>query len=161
MLRTFAVALFALLVFTAAPLYAEDKAADKPEDVNKTDLEKLKGAWVVAKGEAGGQELPKEFLSSIVLTLEGDKYTVEGIPDGKQSGDLKLDATKDKKEMSIEVKEGAQSGTTTKAIYKLEDEKLIVCYSFGGDEFPKEFKAAEGEPYLLITYERKKEEEKK
>jgi uncharacterized protein (TIGR03067 family) len=161
MFRTFAVALFALLVFAAAPLTADDKAADKPEDVNKADLEKLQGKWIVAKGEAGGQELPKEFLTSIVLTFDGEKYTVEGTPDGKQSGEIKIDGTKEIKEMTVEPKEGPNAGMPTKTIYKFDEEKLIVCYDLSNAGFPKEFKAAEGDPYLLITYERKKEEEKK
>ncbi len=161
MLRAFVVALGALLVFSVGPLSAQDKPAEKAEDVNKADLEKLTGSWIVTKGEAGGEELPKEFLSAIVLTIEGEKYTVAGIPEGTQKGILKIDATKEVKEMTVEPKEGPNADMPTSAIYKLEDDKLTVCYDIAGGGFPKEFKSEAGQPYLLITYERKKAEAKK
>lgn len=160
MLRIFVVALGALLVFPLGTFAAEDKPAEKAVDVAKADWEKLAGTWVVAKGEAGGEELPKEFLSAIVLTIDGEKYTVEGIPEGTQKGILRIDAAKEVKEMTIEPKEGPNADKPTSAIYKFEDEKLLICYDLAGGGFPKEFKTEAGQPHLLITYERKKEEKK-
>lgn len=153
--------ILALLLAIGAPALAEDTEAKKPEDVNRADMAKLNGVWTIAKAEAGGQELPKEFFAAIVLTIEEEKYTVDGIPEGKETGVTKIDAAKQLKEMTIEAKEGRQAGKTTKAIYKFDDEKLVVCYNLGEGDFPTEFKSAEGEPYLLIAYERKQDEEKK
>lgn len=153
---------FAFVLIVANGLaFAEDKPKQTPEEINKADLEKLSGAWVVTKAEAGGTELPKEFFAEIVLTIDGDKYKVEGIPEGTQSGLLTIDATKDIKEMSIEPKEGPNADKPVKAIYKLEEGKLSICYDLTGQAFPKEFKTEANGPQLLIVYEAKKEDEKK
>jgi uncharacterized protein (TIGR03067 family) len=96
-----------------------------------------------------------------VLTIDGEAYKVEGIPEGAQKGVLKLDAAKDVKEMTIEPKEGPNKDKPAKAIYKFDEEKLVVCYDLEGAQFPEEFKTTAENKALMITYERKKDEAKK
>lgn len=159
--KSFAISLAFLLVLAGGIALAEDKAKPTPEELNKADLEKLTGAWVVAKAEAGGMELPKELLAAIVLTIDGEKYKVEGIPEGTDTGTVAIDATKDVKEMTIVSKRDPKEEKVIKTIYKFDDDQLTVCYNLAGDSFPKEFKTTANSPQLLITYERKKDEEKK
>jgi uncharacterized protein (TIGR03067 family) len=149
-----------LLALSSGWAFAEDKAKPTAEELNKADLEKLTGAWVVAKIEGGGAELPKELFADVVLTIDGEKYKVEGIPEGPQSGVVTIDATKEIKEITIEPKEGPEADKPIKAIYQYEDDKLTVCYDLSGKAFPKEFKTEPNTQQLLIVYERKKDEKK-
>lgn len=161
MSRFLVIPLTFLLFVSAGVALAEDKEKPTLEEANKADLEKMTGAWVVAQVEAGGSELSKELFADVTLTLDGEKYQVDGIPDGPQKGVVTIDATKDLKEMTIEPKEGPGDKKPLKAIYKFEDDKLTVCYDLKGEAFPKAFKTEPGTQQLLIVYEVKKEEEKK
>ena len=53
-------------------------------------------------------------------------------------------------------------GKTSKCIYKLDGEKLILCVSLPGKDRPKEFEQSEGESFLFeLKKEKAKDKEEK
>ena len=106
----------------------------------------LNGTWIPVKQELGGDAFPNETFEGQKLVINGDSYTLhaESVDKGKLSYS--------KGKMTIEGTEGANSGKTIPAIYKVEDGMLVICYNLGGTDNPKGF-STKGEPmYFMATF---------
>jgi len=72
-----------LLLLLAAGLLI---AADAPSEEAKKDQDKMKGTWKVASGERAGMALADgDALKTLVLTINGDKYTAK-VGDENEAG---------------------------------------------------------------------------
>lgn len=60
-------------------------------------------------------------------------------------GTFKIDPTRNPKSIDYTDTHGADAGKTFPAIYTLENDKLIFCAAFEGQERPTEFKTKTGE----------------
>jgi RNA polymerase sigma-70 factor (ECF subfamily) len=127
--------------------------ADK-EQPAKTDLERLAGAWAAVSGEADGQQLPSEAVSSYRLVFDKDKVTVHVARDGKE-GTFKLDPTATPKTMDLTL-----DGGTGLGIYSLEGDVLKICFTESGNARPTEFVTKEGSRQVLLTLRRSKVDDK-
>jgi uncharacterized protein (TIGR03067 family) len=107
----------------------------------------LNGVWVPIKQELNGQDLPISQNSK--LAIDGNQYTFEtyGAVDKGDStyGDGKMDTYS---------REGVNAGKHFKAIYKLEDGLLTVCYNLAGDSYPTRFDSTIGPVFFLCVFKR-------
>lgn len=115
----------------------------------------MAGDWVPVLMQLNGKKQPDELLKSIKLTIKGDRYnTVVGKE--KDEGTLKLDATKEPREMDIITNVGENKGKAIPCIYEIKGDELRVCYGLKLAERPTDFKADEDAigVVMLITYKR-------
>jgi uncharacterized protein (TIGR03067 family) len=148
MVRTFAlVACFAIFSIPLSPAVAEDES--------EQDLKKMAGDWVPVLMHLNGKKQPDKVTKAIKLTISGEQYnTVVG--DEKDEGTLKLDATKEPREMNIITNLGENKGKPIPCIYELKVNELRICYGLNGTARPADFKAGEDGAGVVmrITYKR-------
>src|SRR5262245_48241575 len=78
----------------------------------KKEQEKLAGKWTTEWREEGGKATPAEQLKSMVLILDGDKFTVKDGDKVIQAGTYTVDPTQTPKTVNPAVTEGEGKGTT-------------------------------------------------
>ena len=121
------------------------------KDTNKIANE-LNGIWIPTRQEFGGKEFPESVYEKQTLTIENNKYTV--VAESTDKGELTYENGK----MDIYGKEGVNEGKHFMAIYKMENDKLTICYNLAGDSYPEAFET-KAKPMLFLS-EFKKEQTK-
>jgi uncharacterized protein (TIGR03067 family) len=139
-------ALLVAAIGTALLLGGAAAGAPAADDTSADVLKSLKGTWVSDEGIESKWTFEGETLKASVNGLD---YTCK----------VKLDPKAKPATIDLLIDEGPEDskGKTSKCIYKLEGEKLILCVSMPGKDRPKEFEQAEGEAYV---FELKKEKDK-
>ena len=122
----------------ARALAADETTADA--------LKTLKGTWVSDEGIDSTWTFDGEALKA---TVNGLDYTCK----------VNVDPKAKPATLDLAIDEGPEDakGKTSKCIYKLDGEKLILCVALPGKDRPKEFEQNEGESYV---FELKKEKAK-
>jgi len=115
--------LFAGVVLSA---YPSPSLADEPAD---KELKQLDGTWKFISLKSDGEEAPAEFLRQARWIIRDKELNIPGAGGGKSS--IKLDPSKSPKWFDLTSKEGPAKGKTAKAIYKLADGKLTICFPGG------------------------------
>jgi uncharacterized protein (TIGR03067 family) len=145
-LATGLTALLTVAVGTSLVLGGAAARALAGDDTADDALKALKGTWVSDEGIESSWSFEGETLKA---TVNGLDYTCK----------VKADAKAKPATIDLLIDEGPEDakGKTSKCIYKLEGEKLILCVSLPGKDRPKEFEQNEGESYV---FELKKGKEK-
>ncbi len=116
---------------------------------DKTQAEQLKplqGNWAT---DGDGLDAKWNFDGEKVkATVNGTDYTCKV----KIDSEAKPNATLD-----LDIQDGPEEakGKTSKAIYKLDGEKLTLCVSVPGKDRPKDFAQTEDESYLFTLKKQK------
>src|SRR5205823_1272074 len=101
--------------------------------------------------EENGKPAPPEAVEGAALSFQGDRYTLRG---GEESydGTFKLDPGKTPRAIDTTYveKEGGKKGKAV-GIYKLEGNRLTICWRHGGRERPTEFATRAGSESRLIV----------
>lgn len=114
-----------------------------------TGPKKLNGTWVPVKQELAGNTIAKSFYAKQKLIIKDSTYVVEA--ESIDKGTISVWKNK----IDIYGKEGVNKGRHFTAIYKIENNQLIVCYNLGGIGFPESFET-KGKPlYFLSVFEKK------
>lgn len=115
----------------------------RAEDEKVTgDLKKLQGTWVSESGPESKWSFDGEKLKA---TVNGGDYICT----------VKVDSKASPATMDLDIKEGAAAGQASKAIYKFDGEKLVICVTHPGvADRPTKFEAVEDS---VILFELKKE----
>jgi uncharacterized protein (TIGR03067 family) len=144
----FLISLGAAALLWAGATRADDAAAAAAE------LKKLQGTWVVVEAERDGA--PLDRIKGNKLVVKDNQFTVV-TESAELKGDLTLDPRKKRKTIDFQHQEGMLSGKKWEGIYKLDAEKLTLCYSEAdaGKDRPDEFATMPGTRRLLIVVERK------
>jgi uncharacterized protein (TIGR03067 family) len=109
----------------------------------------FEGTWIPVKQELNGQPLPAESFAQSKLTIRNNGYTFE-TGTATDEGDA---ITGDGK-MDVYSRAGANKGKHFKAIYKLENNQLTVCYNLAGDQYPQSFDTQGHELFFLCVFQR-------
>lgn len=112
-----------------------------------TGPKKLNGTWVPVKQELAGNAIPKAFYSKQKLTIKDSTYIVEA--ESIDRGTISVWKNK----IDIYGKEGVNKGKHFTAIYKIENNKLVVCYNLGGIGYPESFETLGKPQYFLSVFE--------
>lgn len=106
------------------------------------DLKKLQGTWVKDSGDGPDS----------TWVIKGEELTAT-VDNAEYKCTIKLNAkAQPQPSIDLMIKEapGDAAGMTSKAIYKFEGEKLLLCIALPGrDERPTEFKSTENEAFLF------------
>jgi uncharacterized protein (TIGR03067 family) len=104
-----------------------------------------------------GQPRPEEELKGLRMTLIDGKYTVTRDKEFVSSGTFKVVAVKDGlRQIEGTAERGENAGTTRKQISKQEGDKLTICRTLDGQEFPSEFASKPGSGHILSVWVREK-----
>ena len=125
-------------------------AADKPDP--KADLAALKGKWKVTATTFDGKAVP---LPATERALDFDDKQFTAFDGEKKGGTIgfTLDATATPKRIDLD-----RPGQDKKAagLYKLDGDKLTICYGEPGAERPEKLESKSGGKTFLLELERVK-----
>lgn len=108
----------------------------------------LDGTWIPVQQEMGGKAIPASLFANQKLILSDTNYTF--IAESIDKGVVKMNGNK----MDIYGKEGVNAGNHFKAIYKLENDLLTICYNLGGEIYPATFDSSGNPVYFLSVFKR-------
>jgi uncharacterized protein (TIGR03067 family) len=131
-------------------------ADDADEDPVKRDLARLQGEWRVVKLEANGKTAPAEavaaarflFKDNTIITREGDKEVSTGF--------VRLDPGRKPAEIEISPEKLPVRGKTTKGIYQLDGDTLLLALAAVGEDRPASFAAPANSNHVVFTLQRVK-----
>jgi uncharacterized protein (TIGR03067 family) len=123
---------------------------------DKKDAPKIEGTWTATSWKRGPGEIgPDRVNTELKLTKDAYEFP-KGINRVSQKGSVKIDAAKGT--IDFTPGDGPAKGKTLVGIYKVEGDKLTLCFTGAGGERPKEFKSDDRNT-VLATYERKKQKD--
>ena len=106
----------------------------------------LNGTWTPVKLEINGNPLPAATFEQQKLIISDTLYTF--IAESVDKGTLKCNDGK----MDIYGKDGVNAGKHFTAIYKFENDQLVICYNLAGDKYPEAFETKGKPTYFLATF---------
>lgn len=108
----------------------------------------LNGNWKPVKLEIDGSALPPASFENQKLIIVDSNYTFIA-----ESIDKGIARYKDGK-MDIYGKDGVNNGKHFTAIYKFDNELLLICYNLSGDKYPESFETKGKPTYFLATFKK-------
>ena len=130
---------FLLFVFFIAGSFAIDA---------RSQTNQFNGTWKTVRLEMDGSQLPSESFANQKLILSDSNYTFIS-----ESVDKGIVSYKDGK-MDIYGKDGVNSGRHFTAIYKFENDLLIICYNMTGDKYPESFETKGKPAYFIAAFKK-------
>ena len=148
----------ATILALAAALAAT--AEEKKEDAGKADLKAMQGEWAGDSFTRDGMAFPADDAQALFRTVKGDRYTMHRFRKKVGSGKFTLDATKAPREIDIQVDapKGKKALPVIRGIYKIEKDRITMCYGLPGAKRPAKFEAPEKSGLTLVTWVREKKE---
>ena len=131
-------------------------AADRPDDANKKDLEKMQGGWSAASTTIDGQKLGDDEAQVIFRTIKDDTYSVSLFDKPLGKGTFTIDATKKPKTMDSRPSTAAKDAPPMLGIYEIDGDTLRTCFAQAGKERPKDFECKAGSGHSLTVWKREK-----
>jgi uncharacterized protein (TIGR03067 family) len=139
-----------------ALLSARPLAAPAPEKNPEAEaLQKLEGAWVVARVEVDGMKVPAELVKDFRLDFKGHGYTMRHGQE-RHEGKIKIDPTRKPATLDIMPETGSDKGKTQLAIYFLQGNLLTICGAAPGKERPEDFDTKGKKAVTLLVLRRQR-----
>jgi uncharacterized protein (TIGR03067 family) len=131
-------------------------ADDKKDDPAAKERAKFAGAWVVESQTVGGKtHMPKPGDDIVVISFDGDKFTLKSGDKVVQAGTFEVDPGKKPKALDLKLTEGDGKGGIIQGIYELDGDKFTFCGVRGGPR-PTEFAAPDASKAVLSVAKREK-----
>lgn len=140
-------------LFAALALASLCAAPIPKTDPVKGDQEVLQGEWKVVEYFKAGINRSEEQTEA-KLIFKGDALTIHEQNGNELLSTFTLDPKASPK--TIDIKVAGQKEMVVKGIYKIEKEKVTICFGFGGKDRPKEFKPDGNSDIGQFTLERVK-----
>jgi uncharacterized protein (TIGR03067 family) len=141
-----------IMLVLAAALLA---AAPPTKDENKKDLDRMQGDWAADRFTRDGTALEDDDAQSFFRTVKGDRYTTFRFNRRAGSGKFTLDATRSPRQIDL-LPDPPFKGKPIPGIYKIEGDKLTICYAAPGGKRPEAFASKEGSGITLMVWLREK-----
>ena len=140
-----------LMAIAAGLLVAADAPKDDPA---KADLDKLQGPWNLVAAVRDGKEVPEGQVrrTTIVFTVDRFVFPMESGDATSKRGVIRVDPTKEPKEMDATSPEGEVSP----GIYQVEGDDYKVCFAPPGRARPRKLTSEPGSGHLLQIWRRVK-----
>jgi uncharacterized protein (TIGR03067 family) len=139
-----------ILTLTVAAALAATAARGADD---QKDASKLEGTWVATSYQRGEGKIGKDKVATeLVITKDGYQFP-KGINRISKTGTFKADPAKGT--IDFTPADGPAQGKTLLGIYKVEGDKLTLCFRSAGRDRPAELKSTD-RATVLATYERKK-----
>jgi uncharacterized protein (TIGR03067 family) len=112
----------------------------------------IQGTWEMISAEGKGQTI--NTFKDFKVVFSGNKVTFL-TPGHEQQNTFRQDPNKQPKQLDITLLTGPDANKTSHAIYKLEEDELVICINFvpGGDR-PEEFATSVDTSHILWTLKR-------
>ena len=131
---------FPLIVLTWSSCFHSKNVANKGR--------RLDGFWQPIHEEISGKDIAGNYFQSQRMTIADTLYTV--VAESTDKGLLEFHDNK----IDIYGKEGINTGKHFKAIYKVENSNLYICYDLSGKDYPENYDTKKKSLYLLIIFKR-------
>jgi uncharacterized protein (TIGR03067 family) len=129
--------------------------------VSEVELNKFQGSWVLILGEMDGTTVSSEYVKGSRITFSGSKVELAAPHQHKETiiaTVVKLDETKNLKEMHWVRTTGPNAGTTMIAVYEFEGpDQYKICFDPAGLAAPKDFGTKSGTGHISHTWKRVKQ----
>jgi uncharacterized protein (TIGR03067 family) len=118
-------------------------------------MSQLDGVWICESGTVNGRKLDGATASSLVLTLDGERFKTE-------RGDQVLFDSAYSVDTSVSPPHidmagiGELAGKIGQGIYEIHDDRLTMCYTMPGKDRPTAFASDEGSEAYLMVWRRTK-----
>ena len=125
------------------------------DDKAKKDLASMQGAWDMHALEINGKEVPPGQIGDTVLIIKGSEYRTK--IKGKElfGFQLKLDPSKNPKEVDMVQKQADGSEKIVKGIYTFENGLFKMCRGLDANqERPTQFATWPGTNYFVVTWKK-------
>jgi uncharacterized protein (TIGR03067 family) len=131
-------------------------AAAPKEDATRADLDKMQGDWQCVSYTVDGMRLPEDDAQALFRTVKGDRYTISRFEKTIGTGTIKLDASKDPRQ--IDARSPLPGGKTRllRGIYEVRGDTLKLCFGAADKERPKGFTSTPGSGNTLSVWTREK-----
>ena len=121
------------------------------DDAVDNETKKLDGTWKFVSLKSDGAEAPEEVIQGWRWVIRDKVLTIPG--EGKSS--LEVDPSKTPKALDMTSLEGKSKGKSFQCIYKLEKDRLTICFPEGKQDSqdktrPKEFDGGKGRSLIIL-----------
>ena len=151
---------FVTVMLLVGSVWTIAAAQAQPQSVD-AELQKFQGTWVMISAEMDGKKVHDTHVKQSRITFVGDKVEVitpHQHRDTIIASVVKLDLTKNPKEMHWVRTAGPNAGKTMIAIYEFEGpDQYKICFDPAGGAVPKEFGTKEGSGHIWHTWKRAKQ----
>jgi len=124
------------------------------------ELQKFQGTWIMVSGERDGSKVPDEAVSQSKITYDGNKISLITPHQSSETivADMvKIDPTKNPKEMHFIRRGGPSAGKALVGIYEFEgDDQYKFAFDPSGATILKEFVTKAGTGHMRHTWKRVK-----
>lgn len=115
----------------------------------KSQLQTLQGTWIPVRQEFQGNDVPPSYYANQSLTIKDSTYVVKA--EDTDKGIIRVNGNT----LDIIGKEGPNTDLHFKALYKMENEHLIIIYELSGSGYPSDFITKDFPTRYLIEFKRK------
>jgi uncharacterized protein (TIGR03067 family) len=146
--KTFAAALAAALMVAAA--------GGDDEPAARADADRLQGIWSMLDYQIDGSRSAEPEIRSWLLVVEGDEYN-PGVREYSVEYTYRLRPGRTPKAIDLLPRAGSSRNQPIRGIYKLEGDRLVLCYPMDPHgERPAGFSARAGSGLVRVTWVRRK-----
>jgi RNA polymerase sigma factor (sigma-70 family) len=147
------IALAALAAVAGAAVLPRALAAVDDATKAESERKKLEGTWAIASLERDGEKEEAKGGEE-EFRIEGESFAIWHGGHVEEKGTIKLDPSKDPRQIDFRYDEGRSAGKTGRAIYAWDGAKLKVCWVRDGDERPSDFSTKPGDHRVLLILKR-------
>lgn len=112
----------------------------------------LEGKWTYVAQTIGGWQLPRESRNEIWVEIQGASYWRCGTGGVRQESRLTLDPKRQPKEFTLTFTHPISGKVSvSKGIYRLDGDRLTLCYNATGNTRPAKFESPEGQEGVVLS----------